>query len=797
MRHVPSESEEDTKQRYITPALMRAGWTSLQMMMEYSLKSDRFRIVPQKNVTEKIKPTGRNKPDYLLCVKQNVPIAVVEAKRSGMRAEDGIDQAVTYARLLDIPFAYASAGEKFIERNLRTGTQREFSMENFPEPAKLWRMWCEARNVPLKERGLLHDAGYYTTDDGKVPRYYQMVAINKTVNAVIADHRKRLLLVMATGTGKTFTAFQIVWRLRHAGVVKNVLYLADRNQLIDQTLTGDFIPFEKIQTKITQGKIDQNYEIYFGLYQQLKSPGGEEGEAISLADRYKQVPKDYFDLVIVDECHRGSAREESSWRTILDYFSPAIQIGLTATPNKKDGADNIDYFGEPIYTYTLKQGIEDGYLAPFQVLSVKLDADVTGWEPEPGERDLDGKLIPHRKYTLDDFDRTLILKQRTKAVAQVVTDALHRLGRMSKTIVFCTTQRHAADLRDALRACNEDMMALHPDYIVRMTGDDEEGRALYGDFISTLEPYPVVVTTSKLLSTGADTKCVKLIVLDSPIRSMTEFKQIIGRGTRLREDAGKTFFTIIDFRNACELFKDPEFDGEASVTNIDDWKKADPEDESSNDHESPTEEKKKRPEINPPIAPGDDLPEHYVVEGRPVAVFGTKVEGLDENGKLVTFKFMDYTRKNILKALGSKANFIELWNGPEEKKRILEDLKNQGVFIEHLRKEMGNPDLDEFDLICSVAFGATPMTRQARASRLARSKFLDRYQGVARSVLERLLTIYAHEGVCEIDDKMAVLRSQEFQDLGGLPNMIKSFGGKPAYLKAVNDLEKELYVSAD
>lgn len=797
------ETEEDTKERHITPALKAAGWSSSSIWMEYSLRSDRFRIVPEKNITQKIKrPAGRNKPDYLLCRGTNFPIAVVEAKKASKSAEDGIDQAVTYARLLDIPFAYASAGEKFIERNIKTGSQRELRMDEFPSPSKLWKMWCETRGVPSDRQNAMDDANYYTSDDGKVPRYYQMVAINRVVNTIIADKNRRALLVMATGTGKTYTAFQIVWRLRKAGVVKNVLYLADRNQLVDQTIVGDFAPFENILTKIQKGEIDSSHCIYFGLYQQLKGrdDGGSEK---TLADNFRQVPSDYFDLVIVDECHRGSASEESSWREILEYFSPAIQLGLTATPNDSKGAKNVEYFGKPVYTYSLKQGIEDGFLAPFQVVRVYLDKDRDGWEPEEGERDANGVLIEKRKYMIEDFDRNLILDGRTKAVADRVTQYLHHLGRMSKTIIFCTTQDHAARLRDAIRAANADMMAENPTYAVRMTGDDEEGRNLYSSFSSAYEQYPVVVTTSKLLTTGADTKCVKLIVLDAQIRSMTEFKQIIGRGTRLREDAGKTFFTILDFRGASELFKDPKFDGPADVER--EWHEGDPPihqpangekqgEGDSVDEQSPVvqegDTKAPVPEPGSPVEPEPRVV--YRVKGVPVEVVGSSISYLNEDGDLVTSKFRDYTKANILKLFGSEADFLEVWNGPEEKKAILERLEDHGVIFEALRKELKNPDADEFDLLCEIAFGRAPMTRAMRASRAKRSQFLEKYQGIAREVLEILIQIYAHEGVREVDNT-AVLKSAEFRAFGGMVPVVKAFGGKKAYREAIHELENALY----
>lgn len=730
----------------------------------------------------------------------NVPIAVVEAKSTAKTASEGIDQAKEYARILDLPFAFSSAGDKFVEFDFTTGKQREFSMDDFPSPDALWKRWCDARNVKDEDSlKKMESALYYTTDDGKIPRYYQMIAINKTVNAVIAGKKKRILLVMATGTGKTYTAFQIVWRLlKGAKAVKNVLYLADRNPLVDQTIVGDFQPFKSLMTKIRHRKIDTSHQVYFGLYQQLKG-NDDDADGESLADVYKQVPPNFFDLIIVDECHRGSARDESSWRAILDYFSSAVQIGLTATPSHKDGADNTDYFGEPIYTYSLKEGIDDGFLAPYQVVRVTLDKDVEGWEPEEGELDVNGVPIPKKKYTVADFDRTIILKDRTRAVAEVVTEYLYRLGDMSKTIVFCTTQRHALEMRDALRELNEEKMRINPNYIVRMTANDEEGRALFDDFISTSEPYPVVVTTSKLLTTGADTKCVKLIVLDTNIRSMTEFKQIIGRGTRLREDAGKTFFTILDFRNASVLFQDKEFDGDPDWTS--EWKKTAGEDEKNlpqgGSEGSTTSNHGKRGKgkdggkVLPPPTPGEK-PEVLVVKGVPVTLQAETVSYLDEEGHLVVEKFRDYTRRNILEMFGSEAAFVELWNGHEEKKAVIEKMERNGILMDYLRKEMGNPDYDEFDLVLSIAFGATPLTRQARSSRVKRGKFLEKYQGKAREVLESLLDIYAHEGVCEVDDSK-VLQSKEFKSMGGIPKIMKNFGSKQGYIKAVKEMERELY----
>ena len=766
--------------------------------MEYNLKADRFHIVPDQNKT--YKKSSRTQPDYVLFHSTNIPVAVVEAKKAKKTAEKGLDQAITYARMLDVPFAYASDGDKFVEYNLKTGQQRTIPLTAFPTPADLWRRWCQAREVSPENETRLNDALYYTSMDGKVPRYYQMTAINKVVNAVIADRRKRLLLVMATGTGKTYTAFQIVWRLRKAGIVKNILYLADRNQLVDQTMRKDFAPFSKIQTKIralkkdgTVKKIDRNFEIYFGLYQQLKGNGDDRDEDDAVVnDYYKEVPRDYFDLIVVDECHRGSAREESRWRDILDYFKPAIHLGLTATPNEKEGADNRAYFGEPIYTYTLKQGIDDGFLAPFQVVTVRLDKDEDGWEPQDGERDESGQLIPKRLYTLKDFGTTIELKNRTDKVAEMVTAYLQHLGPMSKTIVFCNTQRHALAMRDALRRHNTQYCKVNSDYVVRMTADDKDGKALYENFTSIKKPYPVIVTTSKLLTTGADTQCVKLIVLDQNITSMTEFKQIIGRGTRLREDAGKTFFTILDFRGACDLFKDPKFDGDPD--NVAEWGAHDPLPQMQHGEKSP--------ETTKPDDDSDDEstssripvePTHYyVVNGGDVNVIGKSLQHLDDNGKLVTNRFEIYTRQNILNLFETEADFMAVWNGPEEKQAIIDRLQEKGIIFEALKREIGNPDLDEFDIVCSIAYGRVAMTRELRASKARNSKFLAKYQGVCRDVLETLLDIYARTGVTNITNRQ-VLNTQAFRDYGGPVKIMQEFGGKDHYLLAVRDLENSLY----
>lgn len=776
-------TEEDTKVRYITPALRKSGWIMNYLLMEYSLKADRYKIVPGENRAEKVKASKRNNPDYILCRYTNMPLAVLEAKRLGMSDSEGIDQAKTYAQTLDLPFAYSSSGTGFIEYDFSTGTQRALTLDQFPSPDELWDRWCYARGVNNETtRAIVDKARYRTTSDGKVPRYYQMLAINKTVNAVLINKRKRLLLVMATGTGKTYTAFQIVWRLLHeAKVIKNVLFLADRNQLVDQALIGDFGPFESICTKITKRTISKSHQIYFGLYQQLKG-NEEDGTSESIADVYKQVPPDFFDLIIIDECHRGSAREQSSWREILEYFEGAIQIGLTATPNEKDGSNNTEYFGDPIYTYSLKQGIEDGFLAPYQVKHVMFDKDVDGWEPQEEERDICGHIIPKRKYTLDDFDSKIILKSRTREVARIISKYLQELGPMSKTIVFCTTQRHALEMRDALRELNTAMMRQNDQYIVRMTADDPEGKSLYDNFTSVNEPYPVIVTTSKLLTTGADTKCVKLIVLDAKIASRTEFKQIIGRGTRLREDKDKTFFTILDFRGTTSHLHDPEFDGEPDyVSEWDEDKQGDPEiTKHDKERKQKSESEKKERE---PI---------YVVDNVDINVIGESTSYLNDEGKVVTEKFRVYTRNHILEMFGSEESFVDIWNNEQHKQDILDQLEQKGILIDQLKKDAGSSDFDEFDLIMSIAFGTVPLTRKERSSRVKRSKFLEQYQPPAREVLETLLDIYNSNGICELDSRK-VLQNAKFDSFGGVKKIIERFGSPLEYDQAVSSMVKELY----
>lgn len=769
-----SLSEEDTKFKFITPAIIKSGWNSSQILMEYTIKNDKFKIDPSTQKTSKI--FQKKRADYVLCYIPNVPIAIVEAKKQCFEDSQGIDQAIAYAKMLDIPFAYSSAGKKFVEYDIRTGIQREISQ--FPSPKDLWTRFCDEQSIRIDKSDTLVKAKYYTSSNSWTPRYYQLKAINRTINAIVLKEQKRILLVMATGTGKTFTAFQIVYRLKEAGLVKNVLYLADRNQLVDQSMAGDFKSFNKNMCKIQKGFIDKSKSIFFGLYQQL-SRSNEDGSNNEDFFNYKQqVSPDFFDLIIVDECHRGSARENSAWRDVLDYFKNAIQIGLTATPNTHSNANNLDYFGEPVYTYSLKEGIDDGYLAPYMVISHILDKDQSGWEPLDGETDANGRQIPKRLYTLSDFDRKIEFQARINLVASIINDYLKQIGQMSKTIVFCSSQRHALKMRDALRKLNASKMQENSEYIVRMTADDIEGKALYSKFTSTNQAYPVIVTTSKLLTTGADTQCVKLIVLDAPIGSMTEFKQIVGRGTRLVESVGKTFFTILDFRGVSNIFKDPNFDGDIIVIDVPTSNGGRSGD--GNKDESITTDSEKTKE---PI---------YEINDLDINLIAKEVSYLDLDGKLVPEKFIDYTRTNILELYGSHQNFVEVWNNAKQKQEIIKILEDKKINVKDVEVALGTKDMDIFDMICFIAYNKPKITRKDRADRVRRSKFLEQYQGIAREVLDKLIDRYLNEGIKDLETP-TVFKLSEFDEFGGVPNIIKSFGGKEHYYEAIRELEASLY----
>ena len=775
-------TEEDIKLQYITPAI-QSKWGLDRMTMETKITDGRVNL--RGNFVFREKP---KKADYVLYLSPNKPIAIVEAKDNNHTVSYGLQQAITYARMQDIPFAYSSNGDAFQEHDLLTGLERTLPIDAFPTVEELSARWESESNggkgISADEKKIVAQP-YYSSQGTYDPRYYQRNAINRVVEA-IARGQKRLLLVMATGTGKTYTAFQIVYRLLKCGLRKKVLYLADRNILVDQSIQQDFSPLEKTIHKINFAKDDPvtvtSHEVYFSLYQQLagNEDAEDEGNGEEAVARFAQLfSRDFFDLVIVDECHRGSAKKDSNWRRILDYFSSATQIGMTATPKETKYVSNIDYFGEPIYTYSLREGIDDGFLAPFKVINVKTDIS-DGWRPFKGQLDKFGNEIEDRIYTNSDFDYNIVLEDRTHQVAKEITNYLKRTGRMQKTIVFCATEEHAERMRIELNNLNADMVRENPDYVVRITGSDTYGKSKLDYFISVSAPYPVIATTSKLLSTGADCKMTKLIVLDEMIGSMTEFKQIIGRGTRLREKDGKSFFVVMDFRNVTRLFADPDWDGPIEIA-----------DGFDPDHET-------TPSLD---GPGDDPPsdppstKKYVVPAKDceVHICGTWVSIYDSEGRLLTQESMiDYTRVNVLGKYASLNNFIHRWTAAEKKEAIRGLLMEQGIDLDLMKAEEGMSDVDDFDFICHVAFDQKPLTRRERAENVKKRDFLSRYGGVAREVLEALLEKYKNVGIYEIE-KTALLQLDPFRRFGSPMRIAGYFGGKEGYLKAVRELEKELY----
>lgn len=777
-------TEEDIKLQYITPAI-QSKWGLDRITMETKITDGRINL--KGNIVIREKP---KKADYVLYLTKNKPIAIVEAKDNNHSVSFGLQQAITYAKMQDIPFAYSSNGDGFQEHDLLTGLERTLSMDEFPTVDELTaRFESEANDgngISANEKKIINQP-YYSSQNTYDPRYYQRNAINRTVEA-IAKGQNRLLLVMATGTGKTYTAFQIVYRLLKSGLKKKVLYLADRNILVDQSIQQDFSPLEKTIHKINFAKDDPvtitSHEVYFSLYQQLA--GNEENEEEDTVEEAvarfaKLFNKDFFDLIIVDECHRGSAKKDSNWRKILDYFSSATQIGMTATPKETKYISNIDYFGEPVYTYSLREGIEDGFLAPFKVFNIKTDIS-DGWRPCKGQLDKFGNEIEDRIYTNSDFDYNIILEDRTFEVAKEITEYLRSTDRMQKTIVFCATEDHAERMRIALNNLNADMVKENPDYVVRITGSDTYGKSKLDYFISVSAPYPVIATTSKLLSTGADCKMTKLIVLDEMINSMTEFKQIIGRGTRLREKEGKNHFVVMDFRNVTRLFSDPDWDGPIEM--VDGF---DPE-------HQPTPKPDKPGNGDDPVSPPPTVDKYVVDEnGCDVHIIGKRVEVYDAQGKLLRQEsIVDYTKSNILGKYASLDNFILKWTSEEKKEAIRELLKEQGIDLEQMKTEQGMTDVDDFDFICHVAFDQKPLTRRERANNVKKRDFLSKYSGVAREVLEALLDKYMNTGIYEIE-KTEILQLDPFKKFGKPSKIATYFGGKAGYIQAVRALEEELY----
>ncbi|MBO4712475.1 MAG: DEAD/DEAH box helicase family protein [Fibrobacter sp.] len=757
-------SEEDIKNRYITPALNAVGWAAEDMRMEKYFTDGRVIFQGGKHARKQGK-----KADYLLYSSPNYPIAIVEAKDNNHPVGGGLQQAMDYAQILDIPFAYSSNGDGFVEHDFLTGMEAEIPLDKFPTREQLLERVRASKKLTPEQETVINQP-YYWDAETHAPRYYQRIAINRTIEAV-AKGQQRILLVMATGTGKTYTAFQIIERLHKSGCKKKILYLADRNILIDQTMGQDFKPFKKIMTKVKGKELDSSYEIYMALYQQLVSY--DEG----VPDPFRDFKPEFFDLIMVDECHRGSAKEDSEWRKILEYFSGATQIGMTATPKVKNGANNLEYFGEPIFTYSLKQGIEDGFLAPYRVTNSFLNVDLNGWTPDgPQEIDLFGNVIPEQLYQRPDFGKELVIKTRREVVARRITQMLYKIGRMTKTIVFCPDVEEAEAMRQLLVNLNADMVKEDSRYVMRITGDDAVGKKQLGNFIEPDEAYPVVVTTSEMLSTGVDCKTCGLIVIDKEIGSMTEFKQIVGRGTRLKTDKGKWHFEILDFRNATKLFKDPEFDGEPELPD-------EPIHGGGKVHESPP----------PPYNPG---PKKYYINHVEVKIDAETVSYLGADGKTqVVESFTDFTRKNIRGKFATLDVFIKRWTAEERKAAIVDELKEYDVLIDAIRE--ANPDLakvDVFDIICHVAFDQKPLTRSERANNVKKRNYLAKYEGQAREVLEALLVKYADDGILQMEQN-EVLKLDPFSQIGTIPKIMKLFGGREGYEAAVIDLKKQLYLT--
>ncbi len=796
-------SEQDIRTKFITPALLQAGWDAMRQIRE-EVSFTKGRII----VRGRLVTRGQAKrADYVLCFKPDIPLAVIEAKDNAHSVGDGMQQALDYAETLDVPFAFSSNGDGFVFHD-RTGAssprEADLALDEFPPPADLWARYRAWKGLaPDVEEVILQD--YHDDGGGKVPRYYQTTAVNAAVEAV-AKGKSRILLVMATGTGKTYAAFQIIWRLWKAGRKKRILFLADRNVLVDQTMANDFRPFGGAMAKLSAQagtvrrdaggalRIDTAYEIYLSLYQSITGP--EEDRKV-----YRKFSTGFFDLIIVDECHRGSAAEDSAWREILEYFSSAAQIGLTATPVETEYASSIGYFGEPVFSYSLKQGIRDGFLAPYKVVKVHIDRDVEGYRPERDQLDRDGEPVEDRIYTARDFDRTLVIDGRTKLVAQKVTRFLKESGdRFQKAIVFCVDQEHAARMRQALINENADMLEDNPRYVMRITGGDAEGLAELDSFIDPESKYPVLVTTSRLLSTGVDVQTCRLIVLDRKVGSMTEFKQIIGRGTRVHEDTGKFYFTLIDFRGAAGHFADPEFDGEpVQIYEPGENDPIDPPDTppaGGNGRPLPGDDGTAFPSpgFPPPPEGGKGKRLKIYVDGINATVVAERVEYLDDNGRLVTESLRDFTRKALRRRYASLDDFLRRWNAAERKQAVIEEMAAEGLPMDILVGELGK-DLDPFDIICHVAFDAKPLTRRERADKVKKRGVSAEYGERARAVLDALLDKYADEGFLGLDNA-DVLRIPPIDRLGTPLELVREFGGKSGFERAVHSLQSSLYREA-
>ncbi|EFB9984113.1 DEAD/DEAH box helicase family protein [Escherichia coli] len=793
-------TEADIITKCVMPAILNAGWdNTTQIRQEVKLRDGKVIVRGKVAARRTVKSA-----DIVLYHKPGIPLAVIEAKANKHEIGKGMQQGIEYARLLDVPFVFATNGDGFIFRDATAAEgeclEKQITLDDFPSPAELWQKFCLWKGYTQAQLPVITQ-DYYDDGSGKSPRYYQLQAINKTIEAV-SNGQNRVLLVMATGTGKTYTAFQIIWRLWKSKNKKRILFLADRNILVDQTKNNDFQPFGTAMTKVSGRTIDPAYEIHLALYQAITGP--EEDQKA-----FKQVAPDFFDLIVIDECHRGSASEDSAWREILDYFSSATQIGLTATPKETHEVSSTDYFGDPVYVYSLKEGIEDGFLAPYKVVRVDIDVDLQGWRPTKGQTDLNGEVIDDRIYNQKDFDRTMVIDERTELVARTITDYLKRTNPMDKTIVFCNDIDHAERMRRALVNLNPEQVKKNDKYVMKITGDDEIGKAQLDNFINPKKPYPVIATTSELMTTGVDAKTCKLVVLDQNIQSMTKFKQIIGRGTRIDERYGK-LFTILDFKKATELFADERFDGiPEKVMDTTPEDIADPE----SDFEEKLEEISEHDDeqvtgVDEPPAPPyqvkdtDDvgpLPEEdekkirkFHVNGVAVGVIAQRVQYYDADGKLVTESFKDYTRKTLLKEYASLDDFTRKWQDADRKEAIIHELEQQGIIWEVLAEEVGK-DLDPFDMLCHVVYGQPPLTRKERAENVRKRNYFTKYSEAAQAVLDNLLDKYADAGVQEIES-IQVLKLKPFDSMGTLPEIIKTgFGDRNGYNQALSELENEIY----
>ncbi|ELA5550603.1 DEAD/DEAH box helicase family protein [Salmonella enterica subsp. enterica serovar Newport] len=793
-------TEADIITKRVMPAILKAGWdNTTQIRQEVKLRDGKVIVRGKVAARRTVKSA-----DIVLYHKLNMPLAVIEAKANKHEIGKGMQQALGYAHLLDVPFVFATNGDGFIfhDKTATGAIEREITLDEFPTPDELWQKYCQWKGYTAAQMPIVTQ-DYYNDGSEKRLRYYQLQAINKTLEAV-SNGQNRLLLVMATGTGKTLTAFHIIWRLWRSGVKKRILFLADRNVLVDQTRLDDFQPFGSAMTKITGRTLDPAFEIHLALYQALT--GNEEHQKA-----FKQVSPDFFDLIIIDECHRGSASEDSAWREILDYFSSATQIGMTATPKETHEVSNSDYFGDPIYTYSLKEGIEDGFLAPYKVVRVDIDVDLQGWRPVRGQSDLNGELIDDRIYNQKDFDRTMVIDERTELVAKTITDYLKRTNPMDKTIVFCEDIPHAERMRRALINLNPEMVKRNDKYVMKITGDDEEGKGQLQNFSDKKKEWPVIVTTSELMTTGVNVKTCKLIVLDQTIRSMTKFKQIIGRGTRIEQGYGKLWFTILDFKKATELFADERFDGipekvmEATPDDI-----SDPDSGFNETLEEETPDVFADEDINgadedpatyttSTMGGSGPLPEEednrvrkFHINGVTVGVVSQRVQYYDADGRLVTESFKDYTRKTVLKECASLDDFVRKWQDADRKAAVIKELELQGILWDVLAEEVGK-DLDPFDMLCHVVYGQPPLTRKERADNVRKRNYFTKYSDAAQTVLSNLLDKYADAGVEEIEN-IQVLKLKPFDQMGTLQEIITDgFGDKGTYMQAVSDLESEIY----